>query len=98
MRKRDVRDHAVAKERRLSRSGAGAIEKLIRNHHVERRILLLQRTDRGSRQDALDSQKLHRVDVRAKRNFRGREPMTDAMTRQKRYPLAFDGADDEPIG
>jgi hypothetical protein len=46
MRKRNVRDNPFTEERRLSHSPARAIKKLIGNHHIERRILFLQRTNR----------------------------------------------------
>src|SRR6185369_4941403 len=74
------------------------IEKLIRNHHIQRRILLLQRTNRRSRENTLDTKQLHRIDVRAKRNFCRRESMTTPVSRKKSNALAFECADDERIG
>src|SRR5438034_154960 len=78
MRERDMSDDAFAKESRFARPRAGAVEKLFGNNHVERRILLLQRTDRGRGQDALDAKQFHRIDVSAKWNFGWRKAVTAA--------------------
>ena len=97
MRKRNVRHNAFAKKRRLLRARAGAIEKLIGNHHIERRVFLLQRSDGGRRTDAFDAEQFHRVDIGAKRKLRRRETMAPPMTRQKRDALVFQSAQDEAI-
>src|SRR3989442_10830243 len=82
MRESDMRDDAFAEECRLLCSRTGAIKELVRYDHVERRVLLLQRPDCRSGQDALDAKQLHAVDVRAKRHFSRRESMATSMTRQ----------------
>src|SRR6185369_6771478 len=98
MRKRNVRDNAFAKERRLFHASTCPIEKLIRNHHVERRVLLLQRSDCRRRENTLDTKQLHRIDIRAEWNFRRRQAMTTPVTRQERNAFAFECAYDERIG
>src|SRR6185369_7183573 len=95
--KRNVRDNPFAKERRLPHAPARPIEKLIGNHHIQRRILLLQRTNRRSRENTLDTKQLHRIDVRAKRNFCRRQAMTTPVSRKESNALTFQFADDERI-
>src|SRR6185369_1328190 len=97
MRKRNVRDNAFAKERRLFHTPTCPIEKLIRNHHVERRVLLLQRSDCRRRENTLDTKQLHRIDVRAEWNFSRRQAMTTSVTRQESNAFAFKRPDDERI-
>src|SRR6185295_10741819 len=96
--KRNVRDNPFTKECRLLHARSCAIEKLIGNHHVERRVLLLQRSDRRRRENTLDTKQLHRVDVRAKWNFSRRQSMTNTVTRQESNSFTFGCADDERIG
>src|SRR5690349_14326149 len=95
MRKGNMRDYAVPEEGRLFSARSRAIKELVRDDHVERRVLLLQRPDRGSGQEALDTEQLHAVDVRAKRHFSRREPMAQAMTRQESDALTFERSNDE---
>src|ERR1043165_7567253 len=90
MRESDVRDDAFTEKCGLSGARPRTIKELVRDEHVERRVLLLQRSDRGSRQDALDAEQLHAVDVRAKRHFSRRESMTQSMTRQESDALTFE--------
>ena len=51
----DVRHQPVAEESRDA--AARAIEELIRNHEVERLVLLLQRSDRAQRNDPLHAER-----------------------------------------
>src|SRR5262249_38663758 len=97
MRKRHVRHNPFAKKRRLLHAPAGPIEKLIGNHHIERRILFLQRSDCRRRENTLNTKELHRIDVRAKWNFCRRESMTTPVTRQESNSFTFERADDERI-
>src|SRR5581483_6482816 len=69
MSKRDVRRDSFANKSRFASAGSRAIKELLGNHHVERRILFLQRTNRRRRPNSLDAEQLHPVDVRAERNF-----------------------------
>src|SRR5215212_12193053 len=96
--KRNVRDNSLTKERRLLHTPARAIEELIGNDHIERRILLLQRSNRRGRENTLDTKQLHRIDVRAKWNFCRRKTMTAPVTRQESNAFAFERADDERVG
>src|SRR6185369_6319604 len=98
MRKRHVRNNSFAEESRLSHASACAIEKLIGNHHIERRILLLQRANGRRRKNTLDAQQLHRIDVRAEWNFSRSQTVTTSVTRQKGNAFAFESADDECVG
>src|SRR5215213_3248860 len=98
MRKRDVRDDAVTKERRLPDARTRPIKKLIGNDHIKRRVFFLQRSDCRRRQDSLDPQQFHRVDIGAKRNFSGRETMTASVSRQKSNALAFESPNHKRVG
>src|ERR1041384_1374590 len=98
MRKRHVRDDPFAEERRLPDSPSCAIEKLIGNPHIERRVLLLQRANRGRRKNTFDAKQLHRIDVRAEWNFSRSQTMTASMSRQESNALTFETADDERVG
>src|SRR6476469_10816001 len=97
MRKGDVRDDALAKEGGFASTSARAIEKLIRDHHVERSILFLQRTNGGCRKYSLDSQHFHGIDVGAIRNFSGRKTVATPVSRQKGDGFAFKRTDDEAV-
>src|SRR6266496_1603546 len=93
-----MRYDAVTEEGRFANPGSGAIEKLIRYHHVERSVLLLQRPHRGSRQYALHTQQLHSINVCPKGHLCGREAVSLAVSRKKCDSLLLQSPDNERIG
>src|SRR6267378_2918154 len=97
MRKTHMRDNSLAKKSRLPGTRPGAVEKLIRNHHIERRILLLQGPNRGSRQNTFDTQQLHPIDVCAKRKLGRCKAMPSAVARKKSHTLVLQSSEDEGV-
>jgi hypothetical protein len=98
MRESYVGHDAVSEEGRFARPGAGAIKELSGNHHVERRILLLQRTHGRRREDPLNPEQFHAVNIRSKWNFAGRESMSATVTGKKGNAFAFQSADNKFVG
>src|SRR5215213_11778793 len=74
-----------------------AVKELIRNDHIERRVLFLQRADSRGRQNTLDAEQLHPIDVRTERQVGRRIPVPAPMPRQKRDLHAFERPQDESI-
>src|ERR1041384_8588591 len=95
MRESELPHDPFAKKCRLARARPRPIKELVRDDHIERRVLLLQGPDRGSRQDALDAEQLHAVNIRAKRHLSRCESMTQSMTRQESDALTFECANYE---
>src|ERR1043166_9412371 len=95
MRKRYMRHDPLAEKRRFAEPRPHAIEKLIGNDHVGRRILLLQRSHGGGGKNSFNAQQLHPINVGAEWQFGRCEFMTTTVTWQKGNPLAFQRADDE---
>src|SRR5262245_7955366 len=91
----DVRDHPGAEKGRDA--PARAVEKLLGDDDVCRRILFLERADRRSRNDPLDAQQFHCVNVGSKRQFSRRDAVSAAMPRQKGDASAFESPDDEVV-
>ena len=81
-----MRDQAFAEEG--GDAAARAIEELIGDDEVERPVFFLERADRAERDDALDAQRLHAVDVGAEVEFAGRNAMAASVAREKGHPLA----------
>ena len=102
MREADVGHDAVAEER--AGAGLGAVEELVRDHDVLRRVLLLQAADRAGREDALDAELLEAVDVGAEVQLGRHHAVAGAVTRQERHALAAQrrrarsGAEGSPNG
>src|SRR5262249_40617627 len=95
MSERDVRDQAFAEKRR--NAPARAVEELLGDDDVCRRVLFLQSADRRSGYDSLDAQQFQGVDVGAKRQFGRRDAMPAPMPRQKGDTRAFERPDDEVV-
>ena len=57
--------HQARGRRRSTRRCVRAVHELVGDHHVQRRVLLLQRAHRGHGEDALHAQRLQREDVGA---------------------------------
>src|SRR5215475_10347663 len=91
----DMGDHAFAEEGRDT--PARAVEELIGDHDVHRRIPLLQRADRRGRNDTFDAKQFHRIDVGAKRQFGWRDAMAAPVPRQEGYARAFERPYNEVI-
>ena len=70
---REERVHAVP----------GAVEKLVRDHEIERLVLFLQRTDRRNRNNALHSQLLKAVNVGPEIQLARQEFVAAGMAREK---------------
>jgi hypothetical protein len=64
---------------------ARAVEELIGEDEIERPMLFLERADRAERNNALDAQRFHGVDVGAEVQLRGRDAMPAPVPRQKRH-------------
>ena len=69
----------------------GAIDKLIGNHKIRGLVLLFERADSRDRKNALDAQRLHRIDVGAEVQLRGQDAVAPPVSRQKSHlaPLQF---------
>ena len=79
----DVGHQAFAEEG--GDAAARAVEELIGDDEIERPVLLLERSHRAERDDALHAQRLHAVDVGPEIQLRGREAMPAAVPRQERH-------------
>src|SRR5215207_9772136 len=97
VRERDVADDALAEEGRFVRARAGAVEELVGDDHVERRVLLLERADGRGRKYPLDAEQLHGVDVGAEGQLGRQVLVPAAVARQEGHALAFERADDEGV-
>ena len=86
MREADVRDDAVAEER--ADAALRAIEELIGDEQIERRVFFFQAPDRARRQQPLDAERLEAVDVRAEIQIRGLDLVSLAVTREEHDVLA----------
>jgi hypothetical protein len=69
MGKSNMGHYAVTEERRFTSASPGAIKELIGNHHVEWRVLFLQRTNRRRRKDTFHPEQFHAVNVGAEVDF-----------------------------
>src|SRR5882762_9062165 len=87
MRKGHVSNDSFSKK--SGRAVFRSVEKLVRHEKFSRPQIFLQRPDRAHRDDALHSQKLHRVDVCAVVDFAGQDAMPAAVPRQKRNALSL---------
>src|SRR5579871_3935942 len=92
MRETDEGDESFAKKRR--RAMFGVIVKLIGQHELSRRVLFLERSNGRERQGALDTQRLHPVNVGTIIELGRREAMAASVTRQKRHARSAERADE----
>jgi len=72
-----VRHQSFSKER--GDTPARAIEKLIGNHKLQRRVLFFERPNRAERQDAIHAQRFESINVGAKIQLRRRMPMAPPL-------------------
>ena len=91
-----MRHEPFAEERRDA--PARAVEKLVGNHEIERPVLLLQRSHGAQRENALDAERLHPEDVRAKVQLRWRDAMPARMARQEGDLAARESAQHVIVG
>ena len=63
----------------------------------ERRVLLLERADRGDGEDPLHAQRLHGVDVGPEVELAGQDPVAAAVAGQERDAPAFERAHHEVV-
>ncbi len=75
-----------------------AVHELVRHQKLARTQVFLQRTHCAHRNDALDSQLLHRANVRAKIDLAGQNTMSAPVPRQKRHALSFQRAHYNRVG
>ena len=73
---------------------AGAVEKLVGDHKLQRLMLFLQRSDRGNGNDPLHAQLLKAVNIGAKIQLAGQDAVSAPVTRQERNFAAFQRAQD----
>ena len=68
-----------------------AVDELIGNHKIRRLVLFLERADGRNRQNPLDSQFFHGIDIGPEVQLRGQDAMPAPMPRKKRdaTPLEF---------
>ena len=92
MREADVRDQSFAEKR--GDAAACAIDKLIRDHEIERLVFFLQRAHGAERENALHAQRLHAVNIGAEIQLRRRDPVPPPVPRQERDLFARQLADD----
>src|SRR3954452_19368649 len=92
----DVRDDAVAEE------GVGAVaravDELVREDDVGRRVLLFHRADRAGGEDRVDAEELEAEEIRAVIQFAGREAVAASVTGEKSHADAVDFTDDVRVG
>src|SRR6185436_20550131 len=74
-----------------------AVDELIRNDDVSRMDPLLHRSDRRRRQDALDAERLHRVDVRAIVDVAGEDAVAASVAREERNRSIAEAADEQGV-
>ena len=92
----DVGDDAIAEEGGFAT--LGAVEELIGNEEFTGAQIFLEGADGADRDDALDAEKLHGVDIGAEIEFGGENAMAATVTGKKGDALPFQGADDEGVG
>src|ERR1035441_1688911 len=76
----------------------GAIDELIGNHEIQRLVLLLQRTHRRQRKNALHPELLESVNIGAIRKLGGHQTMSAPMTGEERDLAATQCAQNVRIG
>jgi len=76
----------------------GAVEKLIGQDDVARRVFFLQRTDGTDADDPRNSQFFHRPDVRAMVQFTGQNAVTAGVAREEDDFAPGQGAGEQFIG
>ena len=70
------------------------VVELVRDHDVARLDLFFHAPHGADRDDALDAELFHAEDVCPVIDVRGKNTVTAAVSRQKRYPFAVKSADD----
>ena len=88
----DVRDQPFAEE--SGDAAAGAVEELIGDHEIERVMFFFREPTALKRDDALDSECFHAVDVGAEVQLRRRNAMAAAVARQEYDLFSGEFADD----
>src|SRR3954453_12878075 len=91
----DVRHDAVAEER--VRAVPRAVDELVREDDVGRRVLLFHRSDRARGEDRVNAEELEAEEVGAIVQFGGREAVAASVAREKGDADAVDFADDVGI-
>src|ERR1700692_2868245 len=77
---------------------AGAIHELIGDQKFSGPQIFLQRTDRAHRNDSLDAQQLHGVNIGPIINFAGQNSVPAAVPRQERNALPFQCSQHNGLG
>src|SRR5271169_6311135 len=90
-----VRDDAAAKKSR--NAVARAVIELVGDQEIQRLQVLLQRSDGADRNDPLDAELLHGVDIGAIINFRGKKTMSASMAREEGHALPFQSSGDQRV-
>src|SRR6266852_6203722 len=85
-----VSDQPAAEKRR--NAILRAVHKLVGHQEFPRPQILLQRAHRAHGNNTLDSQLLHRANIRAKVDLTGQNPVPAPVPRQKRHALPFQRA------
>src|SRR5690348_3267436 len=98
MSKSYMTDDAVAEKSGLMSTCTGPVKELIRDHEIGRSILFLQAADRRNREDVLNTQQFHCVNVCAEGQFTRRQTVSTTVPGQKGNRHAVQFADDEGIG
>ena len=91
-----MRDDAVAEKR--GNAQAGPVEELVGDEEFERAQRFLQGAHGADRDDALDAQHLHGVDIGAIVDFSGQQAMAAAVAREEGDAAAFERAENEGVG
>ncbi len=63
----------------------GPVDKLIGNHKIRRLVLFLERADGRNRQNPLDAQFFHGIDIGAEVQLRGQDAVPSPMPGKKRH-------------
>src|SRR6185312_8757872 len=91
----DVSDEAFAEKR--GDAAGGSIDKLVGDDEVRGLVLFLERADGGNREDALDAELLHGVDVGAEVQLRGEDAVAARVTSEEGDLAAFEFAENEGV-
>src|SRR6267378_8146908 len=95
-RETDVRGHAIPEK--SGHAVPGAIVELVGNQEIERFQILLKRTDGADRDDSLDAELFHSVNVGAIIYFCRQKTVPARVACKKRDALPFQLADNERVG
>jgi hypothetical protein len=88
----DMRHQPFAEEG--GNAAAGTVEELVGDDEIERAMFFFERPDGAQRNDAIDSERFHAVDIRPEIQLRRRDAMPAAVASEEGHVLAGQRAQD----